>query len=90
MHVLEILCILIIVIGTIATVADLYRKAIRTEPISQAELNVYNSIQDQVLEKFLDEERCPHCLKLLYEYEEDQCQICGGLTPCHCHEEAIL
>lgn len=86
MHVLEILCILIIVIGTIATVADLYRKAIRTEPISQAELNVYNSIQDQVLEK----ERCPHCLKLLYEYEEDQCQICGGLTPCHCHEEAIL
>lgn len=89
MRVLEVLCILIFIIGIIATIAELYRKAIRTEPISQADLNIYNSIQDQVLEKFLDEERCPYCLNLIYDYEEDRCQICGELTHGYCDEEAM-
>lgn len=65
-------------------------KPTQTHSMVQAELELFRVTAElEILEEFLSGAKCPHCDKKLdvSEFDEDQCQACGGLTPCHCHEE---
>lgn len=81
----------LVFLGGLCLAAVNFYRAVTWKPKQEEPLAVDQL--DAVIDELIRPTYCRNCRRELEEHDlwdEDQCQVCGGLTPCACHQESPL